>query len=140
MVTRSNVGCVWTPIFKFGGSLRRKVNGVAAFRSPSITAILAPGPTDGASDHLSLDASTEMKAGPSAADPAQAAGPVSNPAANVTETRTLLNGFIFASFASHRSKLCSGPLEHWSALAPAPARCLPNVKRQPRPLSGVGCT
>jgi len=41
--------------------------GVAASDSPSSTAIFAPGPTYGASDHLSFDASTEMK---SASSPA----------------------------------------------------------------------
>src|SRR3972149_5242091 len=90
MVTRSNVGCVCTPIFELAGILRRKVKGAAAFRSPSSTAIFAPGPTDGASDHLSLDASTEIKPGPLVWESAQATGAVSNPAANITETTTLL--------------------------------------------------
>ena len=100
MVTRSNVGCVWTPSFKFAGSFKRKVNGSAAFRLPSITAIFAPGPTDGASVHLISDALTEIKAGCLAWESAQVAGAVSDPAANVSKITTLLEPFIFISICS----------------------------------------
>jgi hypothetical protein len=59
-----------------------------------------------------LDASTEIKPGPFAWESAQATGAVSNPAANITETTTLLKVFIFASFRSSRTKLDWGPLKH----------------------------
>jgi len=88
MVTRSNVGCVWTPSFRFLGSFRRKVNGSAAFRLPSNTAIFAPGPTDGASTHLISDALTEIKADRLASEPAQAVGAVNDPTAGGCRERS----------------------------------------------------
>src|SRR3990167_6797880 len=104
-------------MFEFAGTFKRNVKGSAVFRSPSITAIIAPGPTDGAAVHSSSPGVAVI----SAASSAQAADAMSDPLSNASGITTLLSGFIMLTFRSARATLGRQPAQ----------RLLAQVKRRP---------